>query len=566
MASASNFCNLCEEEDVFNVAVVWCADCETFLCKDCERHHGRIKASKGHQTITLEEYKKLPSFIVNIKSRCEKHDEKYNFYCKFHGDPCCVKCIKDNHKDCRGLDSLVEVLKDIKTSAKVSNLEKELKILLEDFETVVKHLNSRITVLQENESESLKEIQNLRASINNHLDNIEKKIVDDLSMEFNKIKLKSYHLSTEIGNKKEVIQILQNDLLKMKMYATDLKTYVGLQYLEKYISPEVEYLHDLQSKGQLDDIRIESKLSFDLKCLTNNIRTFGTAITHASACTLKLKTSSADQVHQSVSPLLTIDNINPNLKTTLKIPKIVRKLEIHGCQVLPDGRKLILDFASKSLLLFSKDGRFTETVTSFYGQPSDVCFIKGNLIAVTIFNLHKILLIDIEKKIITRTIEVEDFCYGIDSNGKKLVVTLHSTCSERGYLTTLDLEGNILSSIRVLGEFTLRLSLLKDNIVVTNWNANVISCYTNNGVLLWRNKHEDIREPFGIAVDKHGFIFVACRANDSILVLSEDGMTSKTILSKENEIDKPYAISIDKSSSTLLVANRSKSKAFVYEI
>ncbi|CAG2225934.1 unnamed protein product [Mytilus edulis] len=372
MASVHNFCHLCEEEDVSNVAVVWCADCENFLCKDCEKHHGRSKASKDHQTISQDEYKKLPSFIVGIKNRCEKHDQKYVFYCKFHGDPCCVRCITDNHKDCRDLDSLVEVLRDIKTSAKVSNLDKELDILLENFDTVVKYLNSRIATIKKNKTESLREIRNLRALINKHLDEIEKKIVDDLSEEFKKIKLTSDNLSSEIEDKKKV----------------------------------------------------------------NN-------------------------------------------------------------------------------------------------------------------------------KVITKTIEVADVCYGIDSNGDTLVVKL---IGSRKKLLTLDLEGSILSEIRVPGEFTFRIALHKDNIVVTDWKANLISCYTNNGVLVWTYKHEDIREPFGITVDKNGFIYVACKGNDKIVVLSEDGKTSKTILSKVDGIVNPLAINIDKTSSTLLVTNASNGKAYLFDI
>ncbi|CAC5413851.1 unnamed protein product [Mytilus coruscus] len=249
MASVNHICHLCEEEDVSNVAVVWCADCETFLCKDCERHHSRIKASKGHQTITLDEYMKLPSFIVYIKSRCEKHDEKYDFYCRFLDDPCCVKCLKDNHKDCRDLDPFVDILRDIKTSTKVSNLEKELNILLENFETVAKYLNSRIKTLQENKTESLNEIRNLRASINKHLDEIEKKIVDDISVEFNKIKIKYDEFNIEIENKKEVIQNLQNDLSKITLQATDLQMYVGLPYLEKTTSEEVRFLLELKKRS-----------------------------------------------------------------------------------------------------------------------------------------------------------------------------------------------------------------------------------------------------------------------------------------------------------------------------
>ncbi|VDI59229.1 Hypothetical predicted protein [Mytilus galloprovincialis] len=564
MASVNHICHLCEEEDVSNVAVVWCADCETFLCKACASHHSRSKASKRHQTIALDDYKKLPSFIVDIKSRCEKHDEKYDFYCKFHGDPCCVKCIKDNHKDCRDFDLLIEVLRDIKTSAKVSNLDKEFNILLENFEKVVKYLNFRITTLCENKIEFVKQIQNLRSAIIMQLDEIEKEIVDDLSLEINKMKLKFNQFNTEIENKKKDIKNLQNDLSRVTMYATDLQIYVCLQFLEKSISTEVIYLQDLQRNGQLDDIRIESKLPSHLKSLTNIIRTFGTAVQHLPPCPLKLKTSGEYQVHLSPPTFLTIDSIQPKLKTTFKIPISFKDIEIYGCQVLPDGRILILDAASKRLLLFSKDGDYIKDVICLEGEPSDICYIKGNLIAVTIHFEQTILLIDISQQNITKTIKVTDECFGIDSNGETLVVNLVG--SEVIKLLTLDLDGNILSAVNVPGMFSICIALNKKNMICTDWNDNLISCYSNNGILLWTHQHEDIREPFGITVNKHGFTFVACRGNDRIIVLSEDGKTSKTILSKESGLDSPHAISIDKTSSTLLVTNFSNGDAYLFDI
>ncbi|XP_071177616.1 protein lin-41-like [Mytilus edulis] len=562
MASVHHICHLCEEEYVSNVAVVWCADCENFLCKDCDKHHSRIKASKDHQTIAIDDYEKLPSFIVDIKNRCVKHDQKYDFYCKFHGDPCCVMCIKDNHNGCRDLDPLVEVLRDIKTSAKVSNLDKEFDILLENFDTVVKYLNSRMVTLQENKTESLKEIRNLRASINKHLDEIEQKILDDISVEFNKIKQKSNHISNEIGTKKVVIQNLQNDLAKMTMYATDLQIYVGLQYLEKSTLEEVGYLNELQGKGQLEEIRFESKLSSDLKCLTSNIRKFGTAVVHSSPCTLQLKSSGEYQVNLSVSHLLTIDSINPKLKTTLRVPKLFKDMKIFSCLVLSDCRNLLLDTVSKSLLLFSKEGEYIEKVISFNDKPNDFCYIKGNLIAVTFFRDRKLLLVDLLQKQIRKTIRVTGLCFGIDSDGKTLVVSL----TKRNIIVTLDLEGNILSEIGVPGECTIRTALHKNNIVCSDWKGNHIYCYTSKGILLWKYKHEGICKPFGITIDTNGFIYIACRGNDKIVVLSEDGKTSRTILSKENGIDKPCAINVNKTLSTLLVTNSSNGDAFVFKI
>lgn len=116
-------------------------------------------------------------------------------------------CIKDNHKDCRVLDSLVGSLRDIRTSAKVTNLDKDFNILLENFETVENYLNLRKATIQENKTESRKEIRNLRASINKHFDEIEKKLVDDLCVKFDKINIKSDRLTCEIENKKKSIHV-----------------------------------------------------------------------------------------------------------------------------------------------------------------------------------------------------------------------------------------------------------------------------------------------------------------------------------------------------------------------
>ncbi|CAC5413852.1 unnamed protein product [Mytilus coruscus] len=226
-------------------------------------------------------------------------------------------------------------------------------------------------------------------------------------------------------------------------------------------------------------------------------------------------------------------------------------------------RILILDSASKHLHLFSKDGEYAENVIRFEDEPNDICYIKDNLIAVTIVRKHIILLIDLLTKNITKTIKVEDLCFGIESNGTTLVVILGAREPE---LLTLDLEGNIISQVTVPGKCILRMTLHYESIVCTDFKDNLVSCNTNKGILSWTHKHEDFLEPLGLAIDKHGFIFVASKNSNKIVVLSEDGKTSRTILSKDDGIVSSTAIHIDKLSSTLLVTNLSNGDAFVHKI
>ena len=84
MASSGNhFCTLCQEDDVDNVAVTWCTDCETFLCSDCTKHHDRNKVSKEHRTLSIQDYQNLPTFVLETNNGCEDHDKIMNCTVEF---------------------------------------------------------------------------------------------------------------------------------------------------------------------------------------------------------------------------------------------------------------------------------------------------------------------------------------------------------------------------------------------------------------------------------------------------------------------------------------------------
>jgi hypothetical protein len=64
-------------------------------------NHSSWKLSRGHTTIPIIEYQKLPSYVLDIKEHCNEHHEKFNLYCKEHECPCCRICNVENHKDCK---------------------------------------------------------------------------------------------------------------------------------------------------------------------------------------------------------------------------------------------------------------------------------------------------------------------------------------------------------------------------------------------------------------------------------------------------------------------------------
>lgn len=132
MVSADrDLCTLCFDEETSIDAVIWCTECEIFLCIDCEKHHKKLRMSKVHKTMSIKDYKKIPKFMQEINSQCRDHKKKLELYCSFHACPCCVQCVTDKHQKCQEMNPLSEFLKQIKSSASVQLHQKNISDLKE---------------------------------------------------------------------------------------------------------------------------------------------------------------------------------------------------------------------------------------------------------------------------------------------------------------------------------------------------------------------------------------------------------------------------------------------------
>ena len=146
MATATTqCCSICDHENESKMAATWCPECEDLLCTDCDRHHARSSSSKKHIVISMENYQKLPIYILSIKNRCTKHDNKYEFYCSIHGDPCCVMCTRDDHRHCQELRPVLEVTENAKSSTAIVHIERDLKDIDAAFEKIKSDITNNIS-------------------------------------------------------------------------------------------------------------------------------------------------------------------------------------------------------------------------------------------------------------------------------------------------------------------------------------------------------------------------------------------------------------------------------------
>ncbi|CAG2232754.1 unnamed protein product [Mytilus edulis] len=99
-------------------------------------------------------------------------------------------------------------------------------------------------------------------------------------------------------------------------------------------------------------------------------------------------------------------------------------------------------------------------------------------------------------------------------------------------------------------------ALFKGNIYSTIYRGNKVCCYKSSGEPLWTFQHDDIVNPLGITLDKNGFVYVVSMSNNRVVVVSPDGKTCKTILSRADGMNTLYAIDIDRELGIMIVSSK----------
>ena len=129
-----------------------------------------MKLSRGHTTIPIAEYQKLPSYVLEIKELCNEHHENFNLYCNEHECSCCGICIVKNHSECKNVAIMEEIIKNVKTSIMFNETEHLIKELIENIGKIRQNREANSSAVKEQKRINQNEIQELRTKINNHLD------------------------------------------------------------------------------------------------------------------------------------------------------------------------------------------------------------------------------------------------------------------------------------------------------------------------------------------------------------------------------------------------------------
>ncbi|CAC5423756.1 unnamed protein product [Mytilus coruscus] len=549
MATSLPICDICMTDGTTESASVWCSECEEAICINCEKQHSRMKLTKNHNTIHIEDYQELPGSVANIKQECKVHNRKLDLYCLIHNEPCCVSCVSEKHGTCKTLKPLTEVVDGVKSSAAFEDLEDRAKDINELIGNLIKSKQDNKARYKFQKNGIISEVQKVRKAINNHLDKLQTDLFNKLDNEEKKqINIIDSFIERILKIRKNVDQIA-NDLKQIKQHASDFQVFLGIHEWNKKIEKEEKDWMSLQTDQIMDSFDIHIEYTPILMEFEKDVKELGKLeLKSTSAKKILLRKEKQGQVFVPVSN--TVDNIKLKNIRSFQIPnEASRKIRITGIDMFDDGRIVFADESSnKQLVVMNQEGELIKTI-QLEDKCVDVAVIDKDTVATTLVIKRKIAIIDVNSSQVQRTIPTEDECYGIISTGEQLVVSLYDQT-----IQSFDLSGNTLSTLST-ADISFHCSVLNDKLYCTTHDSNAVYSTDLNGEVRWKFDCQKSAHPAGIINDASGNIFVACMTSNQLMVVGHDGKKSRILLTKEDGLKKPYAVHYNRKSNTLCVCN-----------
>lgn len=533
IGNSEKTCFACKRIDIKSPAVCYCTECIDFICKDCEKYHKSNKATTKHVLVAIGKVQKDADLIVNAPAvLCPAHREKeMTMYCFSHEVVCCSTCVNEHHNQCKSVATVEHAVAKCNDRRVFDGFQKHLQKAKARYDDEIKIGSANLIQLDHSASYICAEIEDIRETLNKHLDeikmnakkqlaNVKNEQMGDLEDKVNEFRLRRLMLEESEQVWKAFIKHAPPSLLLFEM--TRLKN----QYYEseKFIQ---------QSKTLLAKRILGFETDKAISGLTANLKHLGKVF---------------------VKGVFDVTRDTPRNTMTLKLKR--KNARVTGIASFPDGRIVVTDENNCTLTLFDDDGiEVSELV--LLGKPWDVETLDRHRCVITMRGLNVLQYVDVNDMTLLRQIAIDDGCWGVSVYGEELVIGFDNK------VEIFDFGGRSEHVIQCLGsDYYVTIDRLGR--FYHKHHGNTLHCRHVSGKFSFSYHSADLVNLTGITLDSDGNIYVAGFQSNNIHQLSPDGTFIRIILGALDGIFHPLKLHFTKDYSKLLVANNNGAHVTVY--
>ena len=535
-------CGPCESDQNTTVAKFHCIDCEENLCEDCHTVHAKIKVSKHHTSVKLEE--NIDTSIIRRKKFCECCKEQaireVEFFCKDHNTRCCGTCAIRAHKQCNVQD-IAHLVERIKTESFVDDLRLALEESKNKIRSIVSTTKENNVDLEDKVEEIKSSVKNLRESINNLLDEFENKVITksckilEREMDKNNSQIKTcLKFTTAIEQSCSMFDEAVDN-------ASDVDFHETYKHIESHSLKYVSFI----SKALEDRKFIELELTINDKI------------------TDILANGSVGDVHEKEQET----HITPARKKSINRTKFVRAVTGQGGTIprysnaayLFNGNICLIDCNNKRCCLF--DSSFLNLdMVSLTSCPWTAACLDSNEVAITLPLEQKIQCYSVKqnKLQLSRWFLTQLPCWGIAPAGQSNIAVAVDCKGNSPGVGIISSVGDEILSLRADeselnfgAPWQFDFDIKRSRFLISCQSRDSVICMNTSGKVIFEYKAEKLRNPAGITHDRDGNVYVCGLKSHNIHQFTPNGDLMRIIALPK--LRTPFSICYWKETDEFLV-------------
>lgn len=524
-----------------------CIDCNDWLCSQCCVMHKKVKMTKEHLLVSLKDLQtgKYDQLIKDSFEPllCSKHGEPLKLFCTHPmcQAPICTMCKTtsghDGHAalelnrqaehDCREVNHLLHNTERCIsiTTTKLNNLKHEERVTSQLRKQLHKGINSRMEeILELFATELGKYAEALHSEVEGHVKEHKQALLKE--SEVSKHNLDSMVAAQMFG--KTLLEFGRaEELVSMSKEVRDR--------LHKYqVSPDVTppywkqpRLHPPDEIDPNDLAILFGRLTFEGEVVKSAMVKSFTAQVDGDEKVCALCDICITRDHE----LVLVDRDNRKIKVYDSMGRFkfafgnnVLRSPNRVVSLRDSNRMLVKD--DKALKLLERDGTFVCNFAPSLRQPVGLAENMDGEVLITDW--------------------MSGCVHVYNEEGKH----------QRDFLCASEAAGYVCSTNN-------------GNIAISDWKQHNVKVFSKEGTLLHKFGEygpgvEQLDHPYGICSDKYGHIIVADTWNNRIYLLAENGHFIKVLLTKEDGVQWPQAVCVNKEGMLIVVEQHGNIKMYQY--
>ncbi|XP_052815857.1 uncharacterized protein LOC128242658 [Mya arenaria] len=535
-------CSPCHEDKLNTEAKYFCGDCSKYFCDKCLTLHSKL--FKQHVVLGRKDVDKWVGQGDALIS-CDFHPGKViELLCEDHAEMCCHLCVSLNHRMCRTISLISDLAKDVYKMADFKQLPSKVAKITTSLNQVREVRKKNQGSLKTSGKSMLTKIKDLRKSLNQLLDELEKRTVkqmDSVLADLDVTLQKDIDSCTLIHDQLNALM----DTIQSQGKDDEPSSYIGFRKCEEKMAEANSLLQEMSTKPELT---ATFKPVTRVTQLLSDIQTLGKIQGNQETLTghqmSDMKSSEQIGPLHDISRVFTVKNkstFNVNIKQDTDT------CSIKGITELPSGEIILVDNRNNRLKILNREYK----VIAQYDvpqKPMDICHVTGNQVAVAVDCddpvRHEVHFLTVTAGTIkmTRKFSFDHDCWSIMHHGDQLYVGSETAL----YLYTTDGKQVKKMYEDTSGGWTVaNFALNQDGkrIYICDYANNKIITIDINGSILATLQNLYIIRPNGVHVSEGGHVFVSALYPNTVVQIDKEGRKKLATLVRRGEgINYPRAV------------------------